>query len=105
MNRTTKQILESIEHLDQLKAELEAKKAEKERNKKTARPLNYRFYPTCKDDIKRITDRFHGSFNESDVARAAIMIGLQEIERLQSENMQQAKGLLHIQKLKVQLQK
>jgi len=105
MNKTTEQILDSIQHIEQMKAELEAQKAEKQRKKKTAQPLNYRFHPSCKDDIKRVTDGFHGKFRESDIARAAIMIGLQEIERLQSENMNQAKGVIHIQKLKVQLQK
>lgn len=103
MNETTKQLLEASKAIGQVRAELEASKSKKQ----PMTALNYRFQNIAKEQIKNLSrDLSLGdgkNWSESEVARAAMYLGLKQIREVQDEDKKQAKGLMHIIALRMKL--
>lgn len=105
MNETTKQLLEASKAIAHVRAELEASKSKKQ----PMSALNYRFQSIAKDQIKELSrDLSLGDgkdWSESEVARAAMYLGLKQIREIQDDNKKQAKGLMHIISLRLKFKK
>lgn len=92
----------AIAELEQLKSDLQSKSKGK---KPTKQRLNYLFTKKSGDDIKKLAaDSRILQFSESELARAAMIIGLSEIEKALDDDAMQAVGMLHIAKLKAMFQ-
>lgn len=104
-SETTKQLLEASKAIGQVRAELEAKKLKKQ----PMSPLNYRFQNTAKFKIKDLSDSLSigegKDWSESEVARAAMYLGLKQIREICDEDKKQAKGLMHIISIRLKFNK
>lgn len=64
--------------------------------------LNYRFGKGVKSECESIADMFE-SHNQSDIARAAMAIGLREVRAMIEKNPTMANGMIHTGKIRHEL--
>jgi hypothetical protein len=97
---TTKELLESIVEIEDIRA-----KEKKKKKKPLKQRLNYLFTKKSSSDIKDIAENpLMEGFSESEIARAAMYIGLSEIQKAIEKDRKHARGLLHISRLKTMFQ-
>ena len=88
----------------ELKEIREAVEQEKKKGKKkpSKAKLNYLFSKKSALDIKEITEKigFDGIHNESDIARAALRIGIKSLQDAIEDDPKRASGIVHINKLR-----
>lgn len=103
ISETTKNLLAAIDEIESLREELRKSKVKKSPMEK----LNYRFHESTSSGVKMMADNL--DMGESDIARTAIYIGLQELQRLISEDKDhgtnRARGMVHITKIRTMLNK
>lgn len=101
----TNQLLEAAAHVEDMRAELSAKKNKK---KETMKPLNYRFPTSAKSGCEMMADKSESlelNWNESDIARAAIYLGLQQLNEVYERDGKKFNGLMHVIKMRAALGK
>lgn len=86
----------SIE-IDSLDIEIKASKKKHPMSK-----LNYRFGRGVQAECEAIADMFE-AHNQSDIARAAMALGLKELRAKAEEDLKFANGLVHIGKIRHEL--
>lgn len=97
---TTKELLDSIIELEDIRAGM----VEKGTPKQAKTKLNYLFNQKTQDLIRKIASlQIAEGFNESEIARAAMYIGLQELLKA-SEKDKHLRGLLHISRIRNKFQ-
>lgn len=99
-SETTKELLEASKKIGDLRVELESKKNKKQ----PMGPLNYRFKKSTKSEIEDLSCKLsgvHRSWNESEVARAAMYLGLKQLREIYDHDKKQANGLMHIIKMRM----
>lgn len=104
--KETDDVLAFINELQDAKAELD--KAKADGIKKTLKQkLNYLFSPSVKSRVNKLSSsKFTDGFNDSDVARAAMYIGLSQLEEaVKEKDERRVRGLLHLAKLRSSLGK
>ena len=89
-------ISNEIEDLD-----IEIKASKK---KEPMEKLNYRFNKRVKSECEALSEMLTGH-NQSDVARAAIALGISQIKKALKDGERQANGIVHIGKLRHDLLK
>lgn len=68
--------------------------------KKPMQKLNYRFSNSISEECESIAEQFE-AHNQSDIARAAMALGLRKLkEALKNEGEQHCNGLIHIGKMR-----
>lgn len=99
-SETTKKLLEAVSDLEEIRRQVEEEK--KKKSKKKKRKLHYLFSDKSHDDIVKLSksQSMNNLFNESEIARAAMYIGLQSIKDAMKDDPKRARGLIHISKLK-----
>jgi|GEM_PF-4968127 len=100
-SKETEALLEAMAHMEQLKAELAAKKASQRPNMDT---LKVRFPSSVHSGCEMLADKMD-NWNKSDIARAAIYLGLQQLNEVLERDAKKANGLMHIIKIRAQLGK
>jgi hypothetical protein len=103
---TTEKLIEMMTEVDRLKAIVKDEIAAKKEKPNKAK-LNYLFSPSTSEMIKALAEdgMLGGCHSESDIARAAMHIGLSKIYELLRQDKQKASGIIHIQKLRDKLSK
>lgn len=99
-SETTKELLEASKKIGDLRVELESKK----KKKQPMGPLNYRFKKSTKSEIEELSCKLsdvHRNWNESEVARAAMYLGLKQLREVYDHDKKQASGLMHIIKMRI----
>lgn len=97
---TTKELLDSIVELEDIRAGMIKDKEPKQIKTK----LNYLFNQKTQEGIKDLAKlQISEGFSESEIARAAMMIGLKELEKA-GDNGKHLRGLLHISRLRNKFQ-
>ena len=97
---TTKELLDSIIELEDIRAGM----VKEGTPKQTKTKLNYLFNQKTQDLIRKIASlKIAEGFNESEIARAAMYIGLQELMKA-SEKDNHLRGLLHISRIRNKFQ-
>lgn len=99
-SETTKQLLEASKKLGVMREELGSGK----KSKPTMKPLNYRFQSGVKSSIEDLSFNLSSDahkWSESEVARAAMYLGLKQLEEVYSNDKKQATGLMHVIKLRL----
>ena len=100
-SEATKALLAASEHMDDVRAELAAKKRKK---KQTMSPLNVRF-PSSVESGCNMLDQSMENWNKSDIARAAMYLGLKQLNEVMNHDPKKVNGLMHIIKIRAALGK
>lgn len=99
-SETTKQLLEASKAVSDIKLDLEKKKSKKE----PMSPLNYRYLTSTKKEIEDLSFNLSSptkKWSESEVARAAMYLGMKQIQEVLDQDKTQANSLMHIIKLRL----
>lgn len=101
----TQELLEAHAHIEQMRAELAAKRSMERKNKKTVQmeKLHYRFQPSAKSGICMLSEKLN--FTESEIARAAMHLGLQQLNEVYERDQKKVNSLMHVIKLRAMLGK
>ena len=103
-SETTAQLLDASKKISELRVELEQIKKKKE----PMCALNYRFKKETKTEIEDLAlnlSSVNRKWTESDVARAAMYLGIKQIMEVYEHSQKQANGLMHVIKLREKFQK
>lgn len=100
-SEATKALLEASEHMAQLRAEQAAKKA---KQKQTMSPINVRFPSSVESGCKMLDEKME-NWNKSDIARAAMYLGLKQLNEVMTHDPKKANGLMHLIKMRAALGK
>lgn len=101
----TTQLLEASAQIESMRAELAASKKSK---KDTMKSLNYRFPSSAKTGCEMMAEKVSNAdlkWNESDIARAAMYLGLQQLNEVFDRDEKKLNGLMHIIKMRAALGK
>ena len=96
----TKELLEASAQIESMRAELACKK----RKKQVMKTLRVRFPSSVNSGCEILSDEFD-NWNKSDIARAAMYLGLQQIKEVLDRDPKKANGLMHVIKLRAALGK
>ena len=99
-SETTKQLLEASKKISLLRTELELNKPKKQ----PMSSINYRFKQSTKSEIEGLSfdlSNVHRNWSESEVARAAMYLGLKQLREVYDHDKNQANGLMHIIKMRM----
>ena len=101
MKNSESTIHDVIVELKEIRESVEQKKKEGQKKPNKAK-LNYLFSKKTSSDIKSLAFNvgFNGVHSESDIARAAMRIGIKALQEALAEDAKRASGLVHIQKLR-----
>lgn len=101
MSIDSKAIHDAIVELKEIKEQV-AEKKRQGKKKSVKKRLNYLFSSKSQSDIKALAGQscFDGLHNESDIARAALRLGLKQLQEALADDPKRASGLIHIQKLR-----
>lgn len=101
MKNSESTIHDVIVELKEIRESVEQKKKEGQKKPNKAK-LNYLFSKKTSSDIKSLAFNvgFNGVHSESDIARAAMRIGIKALQEALDEDAKRASGLIHIQKLR-----
>lgn len=102
----TTKLLEAAAQVESMRAELNEKK--KLNKKETMKPLNYRFPSSIKSGCEDMAEKCEMSdlkWNESDVARSALYLGLQQLNEVFERDEKKLNGLMHVIKMRLALGK
>ena len=101
MKASESTIHDVIVELKEIRESIEQKKKVGQKKPNKAK-LNYLFSKKTSMDIKDLAFNvgFNGVHTESDIARAAMRIGIRAIQEALEDNPKRASGLVHIQKLR-----
>lgn len=102
LSETTKELLAARDQIKVLKAELEAAKTKK---KATMETLKVRFPTSIHSGCDMLADQYDWQWNKSDVARAAMYLGLQQLNEVGESGFNRINGLMHIINLRMKFQK
>lgn len=97
----TESLLEAIAHIESERVKLEREKSEK---KEVMETLKVRFPSSINSGCEMISEEFD-NWNKSDVARAAMYLGLKQIKEVLDRDPNKANGLMHVIKLRTDLLK
>lgn len=99
-SETTQQLLKASEELAKTRESITSKPAKKSPMEK----IHYRFNSQTKSEISELAFNIsskNSKWSESDVARAAMYIGMKQIKEVLEHDKKQASGLMHIIKLRL----
>lgn len=101
----TNELLAATAQVEEMRAELAAKKRSK---KEVMKPINYRFPSSVKSGCEMMAENVADSdfaWNESDIARAAMYLGLQQLNEVYERDNKKLNGLMHVIKMRAALGK
>ena len=99
-SETTQQLLKASEELAKTRESISSKPSKKSPMEK----IHYRFNSQTKNEISELAFNISSKdskWSESDVARAAMYIGMKQIKEVLDHDKKQANGLMHIIKLRL----
>lgn len=101
LSETTKQLLEARKEIEKLKKQL----ADEKSKKNTMKPMKVRFPSSAESGCEMLAGKYDWKWSKSDIARAAIYLGLQQLNEVSEISKEQINGLMHVIELKQKLKK
>ena len=101
MKSSESTIHDVIVELKEIRESIEQKKREGKKKPNKSK-LNYLFSKKTSSDIKDLAFNigFDGVHSESDIARAAMRLGIKALQEALEDDAKRASGIIHIQKLR-----
>lgn len=101
-SEATVELLAAKAQIEELRAELAAKRA---MQKPTMETLKVRFPSSIDSGCEMLADKMDDKWSKSDIARAAIYLGLKQINEVLERDPKKANGLMQVIKLRAALGK
>ena len=102
LSESTRELIEARKQIKELQAELDAAKNYK---KPTMKPLKVRFPSSVESGCEMLADKINEQWSKSDVARAAMYLGLKQLNEVSEMGDKKVNGLMHIISLRYKFQK
>ncbi|AUR84942.1 coil containing protein [Vibrio phage 1.064.O._10N.261.52.E2] len=92
LSETTKELLEARKQIKELKAQIAAEKTKKP----TMKPMSVRFHSSAESGCEMLANKYDWQWSKSDIARAAMYLGLKQLNEVSNMSEKQLNGLMHV---------